>query len=97
MRCPGDGREESGGAPAQGDEADAPLLQTGESGIGGQTGIEDQFAWPGPGMVFPVFGEPQDLVVLVSLAHGRVDVAEQAGLAVAGDEGEETLLPPGTL
>ena len=88
----GDGGEQFGAAPAEGDEVDAEFVEVGEVGVGGQFGIEDQFAGPGPGAPPPLLGEAQDLVVVGGLAEGGVGIAEQARLVVAGDEGEDALL-----
>ncbi len=85
--CRGDGSEQLGAGSAEGDEADAELVEAREVGVGGQLGIEDQLAGPGAGALLPVLGEAQDLVVVGVLAERAVGIAEQACLVVAGDAG----------
>ena len=47
--------------------------------------------------LFPKFNEPENFVVLVFLADVGVGLAEQPGLGVAGEEGENALLPAAPL
>ena len=88
------GVHDPGGAAPERDEVNAVVVEPGEVGIGGQRGVEDQFAGPVAGVLLPVFGEAQDLVALGGLPDRGVDMAEQAGLVVADDEGEDPLLAP---
>ena len=97
VRRGGDGSEQLGAASAQGDEADAELVEAREVGVSGQLGVEDQLAGSGAGALLPVLGEAQDLVLLGVVAKRAVGIAEQARLVVAGDEGEDALLAARTL
>ena len=85
------------GAAAESEEADAELVQLGEVGVGGEGGVEDEFAWVAAGAILPGGGEAQDFVVLVGLAHGGVGVAEHTRVGVAGQEGEHALLAAAAL
>ena len=45
------------GAPAQGYESDAPLVEAMEIGMGGESGIKNQFLGPFSRALFPELGE----------------------------------------
>ena len=85
------------GALAQGEEVDAHAVEPGEVGAGGEAAVEDQFGGEVSGLVAIVLGEAENGVVLVLLADGGIGIAEQAGLGVAGEEGEDSVLAPGAL
>ncbi len=97
LRDGGDRIEQRSGAPAQGQEVDASLVDPPKVGMRRQPGIEHQF--PGrPAIAFlPEPNEPEDFVILILLADPGVGVDEQAGVGVAGKEGEDSLLPAAPL
>ena len=86
-----------GGAAAQGQEADAELLQAGQHGVGGEAGVEHQLAGQ-PAAALPVgVDEAQHGLVPVLLAHGGVDEAERVLAGVAHEEGEHAALAAAAL
>ena len=89
--------EDPSAAAAQGEGADAAFLEAGQVGVGGELGVEDEFAGPGSGAPLPDLGEAQDLVVLGALADVGVGAAEDAGAVVECQEGEHALLAPRAL
>ncbi len=85
------------GAAPQGQEADAKSLQAGQDGVGGEAGVEHQFARQLAGTFAVGLGEAQDGLVLVLLAHGGVGEAEDVLLGVADQEGEHAALAAAAL
>ncbi len=85
------------GAAPQGQEADAKSLQAGQDGVGGEAGVEHQFARQLAGAFTVGRGEAQDSLVLVLLAHGGVGEAEDVLLGVADQEGEHAALAAAAL
>ena len=86
-----------GGASAQRQEGDAQLVQPGEVGVGGQAAVEDEFGGQLAGALAPGLGEAQDFVVLGVLAEAGVGPGEEAGVGVAGEEGEDASLAAAAL
>ena len=71
-----EGGEQLGAAPTEGDEVDVEFVEAGKVGVGGQQGVEGQFAGPDPGAPPPLLGEAQDLDVLGGLAEGGGGIAD---------------------
>src|SRR4029077_6838209 len=59
--------EDLRGAPAEGDEVDAQEVEVVEAGVGGQSGVEDEFLGVMAGPLLPEAHEVQDSVVLLIL------------------------------
>ena len=85
------------GAAPQGQKADAKSLQAGQDGVGGEAGVEHQFARQLAGAFAAGLGEAQDGLVLVLLAHGGVGKAEDVLLGVADQEGKHAALAAAAL
>ena len=96
-RCLVDFPHQPLGAPAQGDELDPQPVELIELGVGRQLGVEDQFLGILPGPFLPEPDEAEDLVVLLVLAQFAVGVAEDAGVGVLRQEGQDALLPSAPL
>ena len=82
------------GAPAQRDELNPQPVELVELGVGRQLGIEDQFFRISPRPFLPEPDEAEDLIVLLILAQFTIGVAEDAGLGVLRQEGQDALLSP---
>jgi hypothetical protein len=66
-------------------------VKVGETGAGGDLGVEDQQLWRVAGRVLPVACERHHLACLVGFAAGGVCVDEAACLPVVGEERQHRL------
>jgi len=80
------------GAFAQGQEGDATTVQFGEMGVGCQTAVEHQLPWEALMLLLVEIDEAEDCVILGVLADLGVGVAEDFGVCVPDEEGEDALL-----
>ena len=80
--------------PAQRDEPNPQPVELTELGVGRQLGVEDQFLGIPPGPVLPELDEAEDLGILLVLAQFAVGVAEDAGVGVLHQEGQDAFLGP---
>jgi hypothetical protein len=74
-----------------------PLVEFVQIGVGRELGVEDELAGKLSGVLLPELDKPQDLVVLVGFAHFGIGRAEDTGVGIPGEEGQEALLPAASL
>jgi len=76
---------------------DAQAIEFVQTGVGRQPGVEDQLLGIVPGPLLPEARKDQNGAFLVFLAQVGVPVAENVGLGVMDQEGQDPLLPSATL
>jgi hypothetical protein len=76
---------------------DAQAVEFIQAGIGGQPGVEDEFLRVVARPLLPEAGEVEGSAVLVFFPQVGVGVAEDVGLGIMDQEGQEALLPPASL
>lgn len=98
IRCQGgrraapDGAQHLLGAAAEGQKADALLVEPVEMSIGGQLRVEDQFLGRVAGVLPPEVDEVQDFVRLRRLGEAGLGVAQHALRGVPGQKDQDPLL-----
>ena len=82
------------GAPAQGHEQDATLVDFLEMLIGGEPGVKNQFRGQRSGLLLPEIDETQNLAGLLGFGNPGVGIAENALGGIARQENQDALLAP---